>query len=121
MQDIAFQLQRFVTAFSRYHTDCRQVLEPTRNLFPIEVDLSQVAVKYNTTGRLPDADDDDEPDSYDSGAASGQRQRDAESGVDALTLVNLSGGSEDIPILDLNDSVTPKKRTDGDGDLLVDF
>lgn len=106
-----------MTAFSRYHTDCRQVLEPTRNLFPIEVDLSQVAVKYNTTGRLPDADDDE--DQADVNAS--QRQGDPERGVDALMLVNLGGGPEDDPILDLDNTAEPKKRADGDGDLLVDF
>lgn len=42
VQDIAFQLQRFVSAMARYHVDCKESLEPTRNLFPIEVDLSQV-------------------------------------------------------------------------------
>jgi hypothetical protein len=79
VQDIVFQLQRYVMLMARYHQDSAEVLEPTRNLFPIEVDLSQVwesvrrchmclhlymrtqvAVKYNTTGQLPPADEDDE-------------------------------------------------------------
>uniref|UniRef100_A0A914WT70 PRKCA-binding protein n=1 Tax=Plectus sambesii TaxID=2011161 RepID=A0A914WT70_9BILA len=60
VQDISFQLQRFVAAMARFHVDCKESLEPTRNLFPIEVDLSQVAVKYNTTGQLPTDEDLDE-------------------------------------------------------------
>lgn len=65
VQDIVFQLQRFVQAMSRYHTECREVLQPTRNLFPIEVDLSQVAVKYNPTGQLPPDEDDEEEEEAD--------------------------------------------------------
>lgn len=42
VQDIVFQLQRFVNGMSKYHEECKLTIEPTRNLFPIEVDLSQV-------------------------------------------------------------------------------
>ena len=42
VQDISFQLQRFVTVMARYHADSKQTIEPTKGLFPIEVDLSQV-------------------------------------------------------------------------------
>ena len=42
VQDISFQLQRFVTVMARYHADSKQTIEPTKGLFPIDVDLSQV-------------------------------------------------------------------------------
>ena len=59
VQDIVFQLQKYVMLMAKYHAQSHAALQPTGDLFPIEVDLSQVAVKYNTTGQLP-ADEDDE-------------------------------------------------------------
>lgn len=76
-------MQRFVSALANYHAECRQVLEPTRNLFPIEVDLSQVAVKYNTSGQLPDDDDEEDEEEV------------AEEAEDPM----------DVPILDLGPSL----------------
>lgn len=46
VQDIVFQLQRFVQVMSKYHEECKEMMEPTRNLFPIEVDLSQVKKSF---------------------------------------------------------------------------
>lgn len=36
VQDIVFQLQRFVSAISKYHNDCHGVLKEA-DVFPIEV------------------------------------------------------------------------------------
>uniref|UniRef100_A0A915I812 Uncharacterized protein n=1 Tax=Romanomermis culicivorax TaxID=13658 RepID=A0A915I812_ROMCU len=98
VQDTAFQLQRLVKALSAYHTDCKSVLEPTRNLFPIEVDLSQVAVKYNTTGQLPpDEDDGEESAAATSSGGGGVIDFDArEAEEEELKIVE----DDDQPILD---------------------
>ncbi|VDK28553.1 unnamed protein product [Anisakis simplex] len=40
------------------HSECRNILEGTNGLFPIEVDLAQIAHKYNTSGRLSEDDED---------------------------------------------------------------
>lgn len=99
VQDTAFQLQRLVKALSTYHTDCKSVLEPTRNLFPIEVDLSQVAVKYNTTGQLPPDEDFDQEDDQETGDQNAR-------GIDFSA--REAKEDDDQPILDLG---TPSSST----------
>jgi hypothetical protein len=39
VQDIVFQLHRFITALDKYHKDCNDVMREA-DIFPIEVDLS---------------------------------------------------------------------------------
>jgi hypothetical protein len=39
VQDIVFQLHRFITALDKYHKDCNDVMKEA-DIFPIEVDLS---------------------------------------------------------------------------------
>lgn len=39
VQDIVFQLHRFITSMSKYHTDCYDSMKSIMNIFPIEVDL----------------------------------------------------------------------------------
>uniref|UniRef100_UPI00358DE110 PRKCA-binding protein n=1 Tax=Myxine glutinosa TaxID=7769 RepID=UPI00358DE110 len=46
VQDIVFQLQRFVSAMSRYHDDCCHALK-NADVFPIEVDLTRTMQCYN--------------------------------------------------------------------------
>ncbi|KFD71692.1 LOW QUALITY PROTEIN: hypothetical protein M514_04254 [Trichuris suis] len=61
VQDLAYQLHRFVTAIEKYHSGCKEDMEPTRNLFPIDVDLSLIAFDYNPSGQLPaDGEEDEE-------------------------------------------------------------
>ncbi|KRX77643.1 PRKCA-binding protein [Trichinella sp. T6] len=60
VQDIAYQLHRFVSVISQYHSECQAQMEPMRNLFPIEVDLSLVAFDYNPSGQLPPDGEDEE-------------------------------------------------------------
>lgn len=43
VQDIVFQLQRFVAAVTEYHENCYSVLKDA-NVFPIEVDLTRGAL-----------------------------------------------------------------------------
>lgn len=45
VQDIVFQLQRFVSGMSRYYDDCYGVLKEA-DVFPIEVDLSRTMLNY---------------------------------------------------------------------------
>ncbi len=46
VQDIVFQLQRFVSGMSRYYDDCYAVLKDA-DVFPIEVDLSRTMINYS--------------------------------------------------------------------------
>lgn len=45
MQDIVFQLQRFVSTMSKYYDDCYAVLRDA-DVFPIEVDLARTTLSY---------------------------------------------------------------------------
>lgn len=55
VQDIVFQLQRFVSGMSHYYDECYAVLKEA-DVFPIEVDLSRTTL--NCTG--PSYEDEDE-------------------------------------------------------------
>ena len=57
MQDIVFQLHRFITALDKYHKDCNQTMEEA-NIFPIEVELDFPTFQQ----RQYDDDDDDDDD-----------------------------------------------------------
>lgn len=58
VQDIVFQLQRFVSGMSRYYDDCYAVLKEA-DVFPIEVDLSRTMINYSSQS-LSYTDDDEE-------------------------------------------------------------
>lgn len=45
VQDIVFQLQRFVSTMSKYYNDCYAVLRDA-DVFPIEVDLAHTTLAY---------------------------------------------------------------------------
>lgn len=45
VQDIIFQLHRFITAMSKYNTDCFETMKSITNIFPIEVDLPETTLK----------------------------------------------------------------------------
>uniref|UniRef100_A0A674BZ93 PRKCA-binding protein n=1 Tax=Salmo trutta TaxID=8032 RepID=A0A674BZ93_SALTR len=47
VQDIVFQLQRFVSGMSRYYDECYAVLKDA-DVFPIEVDLSRTMINYGS-------------------------------------------------------------------------
>ncbi|XP_075429813.1 PRKCA-binding protein isoform X2 [Ascaphus truei] len=64
VQDIVFQLQRYVSTMSSYYDDCYAVLKEA-DVFPIEVDLTRTTLTYGqgdmfTDGAEEDDDDDDE-------------------------------------------------------------
>ncbi|XP_035254921.1 PRKCA-binding protein isoform X1 [Anguilla anguilla] len=57
VQDIVFQLQRFVSGMSRYYDECYTVLKEA-DVFPIEVDLSRTMINYG--GQAHSYTDEDE-------------------------------------------------------------
>ncbi|XP_022252522.1 PRKCA-binding protein-like isoform X2 [Limulus polyphemus] len=61
VQDIVFQLNRFVSALSHYHNDCHAEMK-TANIFPIEVDLSGSTFHYPDPAVSPYQDEEDEDD-----------------------------------------------------------
>ena len=64
VQDIVFQLHRFITALDKYHKDCNAIMEEA-DIFPIEVDLALSIFSKtanNDHGELDDDNDDEEND-----------------------------------------------------------
>ena len=59
VQDIVFQLQRFVAAMAKYHNDCHGVMKEAV-VFPIEVDLSRGTFTYDTSNQFNDEEEEDE-------------------------------------------------------------
>lgn len=60
VQDIVFQLQRFVSTMSKYYNDCYAVLRGA-DVFPIEVDLAHTTLAYGPgQDELTDGEDDGE-------------------------------------------------------------
>lgn len=59
VQDIVFQLQKFVSAMSKYHNDCHEVMAGAV-VFPIEVDLTRGTFTYDTSGQFNDEQDDED-------------------------------------------------------------
>lgn len=59
VQDIVFQLQRFVSGMAKYHNDCHSVMKEAV-VFPIEVDLSRGTFTYDTSNQFNDDGLDDE-------------------------------------------------------------
>lgn len=60
VQDIVFQLQRFVSTMSKYYNDCYAVLRHA-DVFPIEVDLAHTTLAYGPSqGVFTDGEEDEE-------------------------------------------------------------
>jgi len=59
VQDIVFQLHRFITALDKYHKDCNEVMKEA-DIFPIEVDIT-----LPTLRRIGDNDADEYDDEND--------------------------------------------------------
>lgn len=59
VQDIVFQLQRFVSALSKYYDDCNAVLRDA-DVFPIEVDLTRTTLSYGQKDIFTDGAEDEE-------------------------------------------------------------
>lgn len=75
VQDIVFQLQRFVSTMSKYYNDCYAVLRDA-DVFPIEVDLAHTTLAYGLSqDEFTDGEDEEEEDEEDT--AAGEPSRDA--------------------------------------------
>ncbi|ELW58473.1 PRKCA-binding protein [Tupaia chinensis] len=73
VQDIVFQLQRFVSTLSKYYTDCYAVLRGA-DVFPIEVDLAHTTLAYGLAqDGFTDGEDDDEDEEEDTAATEPSR------------------------------------------------
>ncbi|KAK0048660.1 PRKCA-binding protein-like isoform X1 [Biomphalaria glabrata] len=79
VQDIVFQLQKFVTAMAKYHTDCHDVMKGAV-VFPIEVDLSRGTFTYESANNFNDGGDDEEEEDDDEEMI-GQHHPGAQGGV----------------------------------------
>ncbi|XP_067671009.1 PRKCA-binding protein-like isoform X1 [Haliotis asinina] len=78
VQDIVFQLQKFVTAMAKYHNDCHSVMKDAV-VFPIEVDLSRGTFTYDIDNTFNDGEDDDEgEEAVEEGDNTGATRGDAE-------------------------------------------
>ncbi|WAQ97201.1 PICK1-like protein [Mya arenaria] len=66
VQDIVFQLQRFVSGMAKYHSDCHAVMKDAI-VFPIEVDLSRGTFTYDTSQQFNDEEEDEEESHIDTG------------------------------------------------------
>ncbi|XP_077979463.1 PRKCA-binding protein-like isoform X2 [Glandiceps talaboti] len=59
VQDIVFQLQRFVSGMSNYHEDCHKQMKEA-DVFPIEVDLLRTTFNYDRANEFNDHEEDEE-------------------------------------------------------------
>ncbi|XP_030402024.1 PRKCA-binding protein isoform X2 [Gopherus flavomarginatus] len=59
VQDIVFQLQRFVSTMSKYNDDCYAVLRDA-DVFPIEVDLARTTLSYGLKDVFSDGAEEEE-------------------------------------------------------------
>lgn len=59
VQDIVFQLQRFVSAMSKYYDECYAVLKEA-DVFPIEVDLTRTTLNYSQKNVFTDEAEEEE-------------------------------------------------------------
>ncbi|CAF90434.1 unnamed protein product [Tetraodon nigroviridis] len=81
VQDIVFQLQRFVSGMSHYYDECYAVLKEA-DVFPIEVDLSRTMINYGSHSLSSYPGDEEEEEEAGSGKEQGSRQ--PENGAEKL-------------------------------------
>ncbi|XP_006890274.1 PREDICTED: PRKCA-binding protein [Elephantulus edwardii] len=82
VQDIVFQLQRFVSTMSKYYNDCYAVLRGA-DVFPIEVDLAHTTLAYGLTQEdFTDREDEEEEEEEDRTKEPSQEARGAAGPVD---------------------------------------
>ncbi|KAI1884558.1 hypothetical protein AGOR_G00227630 [Albula goreensis] len=70
VQDIVFQLQRFVSGMSRYYDECYAVLKEA-DVFPIEVDLSRTMINYGSQSHSYTDEDEEEEEGGGGGGTEG--------------------------------------------------
>ncbi|TDH02606.1 hypothetical protein EPR50_G00154560 [Perca flavescens] len=91
VQDIVFQLQRFVSGMSYYYDECYAVLKEA-DVFPIEVDLSRTTINYGSqslsyAGDEEEEEEEEQEEEEDSGAGEeggSSTGRQAENGAEKL-------------------------------------
>lgn len=86
VQDIVFQLQRFVSGMSHYYDECYAVLKEA-DVFPIEVDLSRTMINYSSqslSSYTGDEEDEDEEGGGDGEGGGSGAGRQAENGAEKL-------------------------------------
>ncbi|XP_067830819.1 PRKCA-binding protein [Heptranchias perlo] len=66
VQDIVFQLQRFVSAMSKYYDECYAILKDA-DVFPIEVDLTKTMLNYSPKDIYTDAEEEEEKENEENG------------------------------------------------------
>ncbi|KAK2501906.1 hypothetical protein MC885_017969 [Smutsia gigantea] len=82
VQDIVFQLQRFVSTMSKYYNDCYVVLRDA-DVFPIEVDLAHTTLAYGVS-QDEFTDGEDEEDEDDENTAAREPSRDVQGAAGSL-------------------------------------
>ncbi|XP_029491924.2 PRKCA-binding protein-like isoform X1 [Oncorhynchus nerka] len=86
VQDIVFQLQRFVSGMSRYYDECYAVLKDA-DVFPIEVDLSRTMINYGSQSRSFTEEEEEEEEAEEGGGSEeqdGGAGKQAENGAEKL-------------------------------------
>ncbi len=85
VQDIVFQLQRFVSGMSHYYDECYAVLKEA-DVFPIEVDLSRTMINYSSPSLsyAGDEEEEEEEEEEGGGGGGGGAGRQAENGAEKL-------------------------------------
>uniref|UniRef100_A0AAR2LKM3 PRKCA-binding protein n=1 Tax=Pygocentrus nattereri TaxID=42514 RepID=A0AAR2LKM3_PYGNA len=73
VQDIVFQLQRFVSGMSRYYDECYAVLKEA-DVFPIEVDLSRTMINYSSQSQSYEDDEEEEEEEREKGEGGGSSE-----------------------------------------------
>lgn len=81
VQDIVFQLQRFVSGMSHYYDECYAVLKEA-DVFPIEVDLSRTMINYGSPSLSSYPGDEEDEEEGGSGKEQGSSQ--TENGAEKL-------------------------------------
>ncbi|KAG7216250.1 hypothetical protein INR49_029101 [Caranx melampygus] len=83
VQDIVFQLQRFVSGMSHYYDECYAVLKEA-DVFPIEVDLSRTMINYSSQSLSYTEDEEEEEDGRGGEEGGSSTGRQAENGAEKL-------------------------------------
>lgn len=83
VQDIVFQLQRFVSGMSHYYDECYAVLKEA-DVFPIEVDLSRTMINYSSQSLSSYAGDEEDEEEEEGGGGEDGGSIQAENGAEKL-------------------------------------
>ncbi|XP_054080471.1 PRKCA-binding protein isoform X2 [Rissa tridactyla] len=81
VQDIVFQLQRFVSTMSKYYDDCYAVLRDA-DVFPIEVDLARTTLNYGQKDTYTDGAEEEEEEGGSEREGSGKEDANGEKLID---------------------------------------